>query len=687
MSFALTPSKRPYEWNHMQPNGREKWNNFPLPSQHQRKMPSDSVVFRILCRASKTGSVIGKGGTIVTQIRKETGAKIRVEEPLPGCEERVVVIVGPEKDKEADKEQSREDGDENEGGDDGKEIKEEEDDEDKESEPLKDQQGDKGIPPAQKALLLVFERMVEGESENDTEDEANKKSSFIVRLLVPSIQVGCILGKGGSVIKQMSAESGAQIRILPRDKIPSCAMPSEELVQISGPVDSARKALQSVSQQLLENPPRERDTFLVGKSSFLATHSLGPVPHSEVLPPLSYHSSAQGPRHAFGLHDGSDFFPSASPSVSMFHDPARSSRINSPPDILSFRLLCTNEKVGGVIGKGGSIVRNIHGETGADIKILDAVQDTDDRIIAISAPVHPMDRIAAAQDALLRVQHRIVRAIPDPSDKNVLSRLLVPSNQIGCLLGKGGSIMAEMRKLSGAQIRILAKDQISKCASEHEEEVQMSGEFESVQEALVQVTSRLRHNMFRGPPMHHPLHNPFHEHIPPMMPYMGRREPSPQRMYPNFGPSPRKFDQAEVLAPHEERPVFPHSVQPGIPHGSERMPVPTWPSHGSGSAAGGLPDYPGAGPPSRATGFGSHPAIITNTTVEVVVPRAFVPSIYGEDGECLRQIRQISGAKITITDPRPADTETVIIISGTPDQTHAAQSLLQAFVMSGQGSP
>ncbi|KAF3785603.1 Heterogeneous nuclear ribonucleoprotein K [Nymphaea thermarum] len=108
---------------------------------------------------------------------------------------------------------------------------------------------------------------------------------------------------------------------------------------------------------------------------------------------------------------------------------------------------------------------------------------------------------------------------------------------------------------------------------------------------------------------------------------------------------------------------------------------------GSGGAASGLPDYPGAGPPSRVTGFGSHPAIITNTTVEVAVPRAFVPSIYGEDGECLRQIRQISGAKITITEPRPGDTETVIIISGTPDQTHAAQSLLQAFVMSGQGSP
>lgn len=42
---------------------------------------------------------------------------------------------------------------------------------------------------------------------------------------------------------------------------------------------------------------------------------------------------------------------------------------------------------------------------------------------------------------------------------------------------------------------------------------------------------------------------------------------------------------------------------------------------------------------------------------------------------------QISDAKITITDPKPGTPETLIIISGTPEQTHAAQSLIQAFVM------
>lgn len=68
---------------------------------------------------------------------------------------------------------------------------------------------------------------------------------------------------------------------------------------------------------------------------------------------------------------------------------------------------------------------------------------------------------------------RINRAIPDSKDKSLMARLLVSSNQIGCLLGKGGAIIAEMRKSSGAHIRILGKDQVPKCASEGEEVVQV----------------------------------------------------------------------------------------------------------------------------------------------------------------------------------------------------------------------
>lgn len=71
------------------------------------------------------------------------------------------------------------------------------------------------------------------------------------------------------------------------------------------------------------------------------------------------------------------------------------------------------------------------------------------------------------------MQNRVAKAVPDSKEKGVMAKLLVPSNQIGCLLGKGGSIIGEMRKVTGAYIRILGKDQMPKSASENEEVVQV----------------------------------------------------------------------------------------------------------------------------------------------------------------------------------------------------------------------
>jgi transcription antitermination factor NusA-like protein len=233
MSIPLTPSKRPHDRNLTEPNGKGKWQK-----THKQPVKSSpgSVVFRLLCPASKTGSVIGKGGTIISEIRQETGAKVRVEETVPGCDERVVVIASSDKEIEVRTEASQEDGGEEANMDEklDNEKEQSENNEDKEGDTAGDAKSDKGTSAVQKALLLVFERIMEGEPETGGEDEdGNKSSSIILRLLVLSGQVGCLLGKGGSVIKQMSSDSGAQIRILPRDKLPLCASAADELVQVA----------------------------------------------------------------------------------------------------------------------------------------------------------------------------------------------------------------------------------------------------------------------------------------------------------------------------------------------------------------------------------------------------------------------------------------------------------------------
>nr|AFK39431.1 unknown [Lotus japonicus] len=85
-------------------------------------------------------------------------------------------------------------------------------------------------------------------------------------------------------------------------------------------------------------------------------------------------------------------------------------------------------------------------------------------------------------------------------------------------------------------------------------------------------------------------------------------------------------------------------------------------------------------------GRGNMLATVTNTTVEIVVSEHVFSSVYGEDGGNVDRIRQISGASVTVYDPSAGTSQGKVVISGTPDQTFAAQSLLQAFIQSGQVS-
>ncbi|XP_020582267.1 KH domain-containing protein HEN4-like [Phalaenopsis equestris] len=692
MALPFTSSKRPFERHPNEPNGR-KWQktspSVSLPSQF--KVPPGSVVFRVLCPSSKSGGVIGKGGGIVAKIRHETGARIKLEELVSGCDERVVSISGPAKDSDFRNVPNKlDDSDSNvDGGEDGKATAE--DGKEKEDSSItEDSKSMKATSSVQKALLLIFERIIEGEKENDDADEANGKLPPSIRLLVFSNQVGCLLGKGGSVIKQMSADSGAHIRILPRDKLPLCALPHDEIVQITGSVVSIRKALQSVSQHLMENPPRDRD-FPGENPPGSSSHPYAPNPRPESFNTTNYHMPIQGPpfsnRAPFDAPDISSF--------PKFHEGPIPGQMPVAPEVLIFRLLCSIDKVGSVIGKGGNTVRNLQHETGCEIKVQETSAETENRIIVISGPALPGDRISPSQDALLRVLHRIFIPASESKDNTVSARLsvtaklLVTPNQTGCLLGKGGSIIAEMRKLSGAYIRVLSKDQVPKGLSENEEIVQVIGEFGIVQEALLQITARLRGHLFRDKTsaLNRSTHPAFLDQMPPFGSYMGR-EPSPPRLYGGLPP----FQKDVGARAHEDRSAFAHPIHgSGVsPLGAERVPPAPWTPQGMREGVGPMPIPDFAGAPSRRIGGfpgGNQSALATHTTVDVVVPRALVPSIYGEDGGCLRRIREISEAKITITEPRPEAKETVILISGTPEQTHAAQSLLQAFVLSETAAP
>lgn len=65
------------------------------------------------------------------------------------------------------------------------------------------------------------------------------------------------------------------------------------------------------------------------------------------------------------------------------------------------------------------------------------------------------------------------RFLVDRNESTVSARVVLASNQVGCLLGKGGAIISEMRKATCTSLRIIGGDQVPKCASETEEVLQV----------------------------------------------------------------------------------------------------------------------------------------------------------------------------------------------------------------------
>lgn len=84
----------------------------------------------------------------------------------------------------------------------------------------------------------------------------------------------------------------------------------------------------------------------------------------------------------------------------------------------------------------------------------------------------PSPTIIAAMRLQPRCSEKTERESGDPV---ITTRILVPSSQIGCLIGRGGAIISEMRNITRAGIRILSNENLPKVAYEDEEMVQVNG--------------------------------------------------------------------------------------------------------------------------------------------------------------------------------------------------------------------
>ena len=169
----------------------------------KRSRVEDGTLFmKILLPEKQVGNVIGKEGAVLKKIMEESNARIRIsamDEMVPITRERIATIAGqPE-----------------------------------------------ALLRAQQLISAVLNAPREGDTEPPSTDRT-------LKLLLPNGAIGAIIGKGGTVIKEIMMQTGAHIKIAqPTEAIPQT---QERALTLSGNVMAVDNAQNEVVAKLAAAP-------------------------------------------------------------------------------------------------------------------------------------------------------------------------------------------------------------------------------------------------------------------------------------------------------------------------------------------------------------------------------------------------------------------------------------------------
>ncbi|XP_056164248.1 protein BTR1 isoform X3 [Syzygium oleosum] len=157
---------------------------------------------RFLVSNAAAGSVIGKGGSTITDFQSQSGARIQLsrnQEFFPGTTDRIIMISGQ-------------------------------------------------IDDVLRAVELILSKLL---SEIHLEEGNDVDPKTKVRLIVPNSFCGGIIGKGGATIKSFIEESQAGIKISPQDN--NYYGLNDRLVTVTGTLDEQMRAVDLILSKLSED--------------------------------------------------------------------------------------------------------------------------------------------------------------------------------------------------------------------------------------------------------------------------------------------------------------------------------------------------------------------------------------------------------------------------------------------------
>jgi len=323
---------------------------------------------------------------------------------------------------------------------------------------------------------------------------------------------------------------------------------------------------------------------------------------------------------------------------------------------LQVRLLIEENRIGGIIGKSGVVINKLRSDTDCKVNITDGMQGARHGIVTIVG-VHDQvanclfmiaDRLYASKrgsETERRGEYTTyeVKSSGEVGIDTCHLVLLVPNNQVGAMIGKGGAKVNAIRQSSGAQIKISEKT----LADSTEKSVTVVGNLKVMQSALQQICAHLNDEADKVATVPFVPRSPEYDDYDSWGDYRGGREGGRKR---------KQFPEDDYY--YRGYPEDRYRDGYGPPRGG--------PFRG--------PPPPTPGPPQPAQ------------TLVVPVPNYIMGTVIGRNGASINDIRTRSGAQIKIAPLESGATDRMVTITGTPQANETAIAMIHAK-MAEHGTP
>ncbi|KAI8139037.1 hypothetical protein BJV82DRAFT_522541 [Fennellomyces sp. T-0311] len=274
-----------------------------------------------------------------------------------------------------------------------------------------------------KAYSLVAQKIL---SEMPKPDDGQDQT-LTIRLLVADARMGTLIGRGGTVIRSIQEHSHARVNAS-EEALP---MSTERTVTIVGTTDAVQSAIQQISEILAEHPERMNTN---------TTIQYRPQPQGAAMTGRGYHTG-MGRVSSSGVNGGANAAAAAASTMNPY---------------------------GAMMGHMGGMQMS-----GANPQFY----------YQAAAAAAAVGAYGGMPGATSRQSDYSMAGMVASSQAQ---QIFIPNEMVGCIIGKGGSKINEIRQLSGSHIKIADPH-----GNTNERLVTITGTPESNQMALYLLYSRL----------------------------------------------------------------------------------------------------------------------------------------------------------------------------------------------------